>query len=141
LACRLVAGAPSFSLKIAMKIAFLTDPLSQFKTYKDSTFAMMREAVRRGYTVYAFGPADMALEGGKVIASISKITLTGDSEDWYRAEAPQALPLSALMRYCSVKTRRLIWNISTRPICWSWQNSRAHASSTNRQRYAITMKN
>lgn len=86
---------PSFSLKIAMKIAFLTDPLSQFKTYKDSTFAMMREAVRRGYTVYAFGPADMALENGKVVANISRITLTGDSEDWYRAEAPQALPLSA----------------------------------------------
>ncbi|MFL6660067.1 MAG: hypothetical protein ACJ8GW_18430, partial [Massilia sp.] len=31
-----------------MKIAFLADPLSGFKTYKDSTFAMMREAARRG---------------------------------------------------------------------------------------------
>ena len=45
--------------------------------------------------MYAFGPADMALENGKVVANISRITLTGDSEDWYRAEAPQALPLSA----------------------------------------------
>ena len=27
-----------------MKIAFLADPLDTFKTYKDSTFAMMREA-------------------------------------------------------------------------------------------------
>lgn len=78
-----------------MKIAFLTDPLSQFKTYKDSTFAMMREAVRRGYLVYAFGPSDMALENDKVVANISRITLTGDSEDWYRADAPEALPLSA----------------------------------------------
>lgn len=77
-----------------MKIAFLTDPLSQFKTYKDSTFAMMREVVRRGYSVYAFGPSDMALENGKVVANISRITLTGDSEDWYRADAPEALPLS-----------------------------------------------
>ena len=78
-----------------MKIAFLTDPLSQFKTYKDSTFAMMREASRRGYEIYAFGPEDMALEGGQVIANISKITLTGDTEDWYRAEAAVSTALTS----------------------------------------------
>ncbi|MFZ6864252.1 glutathione synthase [Undibacterium sp. Ji67W] len=78
-----------------MKIAFLTDPLSQFKTYKDSTFAMMREAHRRGYEIYVFGPDDMALEGGQVVANISKIILTGDSEDWYRAETAVSTPLSS----------------------------------------------
>jgi len=78
-----------------MKIAFLTDPLAQFKTYKDSTFAMMREAHRRGYEVYAFGPEDMALDAGQVIANISKITLTGDEHDWYRSDAAVSLPLSS----------------------------------------------
>lgn len=78
-----------------MKIAFLTDPLDQFKTYKDSTFAMMREADSRGYQLFAFGPDDMALEGGVVVANIRRITLTGDAHDWYRAEAPQASALSA----------------------------------------------
>ncbi len=70
-----------------MKFAFLTDPLSQFKTYKDSTFAMMREASRRGHEIHAFGPDDLALEEGGVIANVSRITLTGDADDWYRAEA------------------------------------------------------
>ncbi|GGC86880.1 glutathione synthase [Undibacterium terreum] len=69
-----------------MKFAFLTDPLSQFKTYKDSTFAMMREASQRGHEIYAFGPDDLALDQGVVFARISKITLTGDAHDWYRAE-------------------------------------------------------
>lgn len=78
-----------------MKIAFLTDPLSHFKTYKDSTYAMMVEADKRGYAIYAFGPDDMALESGKVIANISRITLTGDSEDWFRLSEPESLPLSA----------------------------------------------
>ena len=32
-----------------MKIAILADPLSSFKTYKDSTYAMMVEAARRGW--------------------------------------------------------------------------------------------
>ncbi len=35
-----------------MKIAFLADPLDTFKTYKESTFAMMREAARRGHSIY-----------------------------------------------------------------------------------------
>ncbi len=30
-----------------MKIAFIVDPLDDFKTYKDSTYAMMREAAAR----------------------------------------------------------------------------------------------
>ena len=77
-----------------MKIAFLTDPLSGFKTYKDSTYAMMVEAHRRGYQIFAFGPDDLALDNGQVIANISKINLTGDSTDWYRAEAPVSVPLS-----------------------------------------------
>ncbi|MES2069389.1 MAG: glutathione synthase [Pseudomonadota bacterium] len=71
-----------------MKFAFLTDPLSQFKTYKDSTYAMMREASQRGHEIYAFGPDDMALEQGVVVANISRITLTGDAHDWYRAADP-----------------------------------------------------
>ena len=78
-----------------MKIAFLTDPLDQFKTYKDSTFAMMREADSRGHQLFAFGPDDMALEGGVVVANIRRVTLTGDVHDWYHAEAPQASALSA----------------------------------------------
>ncbi|NML63265.1 glutathione synthase [Massilia sp. RP-1-19] len=68
-----------------MKLAFLADPLSGFKIYKDSTFAMMREAARRGHAIYAFEQSDMALEGGIVSAQISEITLTGDGDDWFRA--------------------------------------------------------
>ncbi|WP_374358826.1 glutathione synthase [Pseudoduganella danionis] len=68
-----------------MKIAFLADPLASFKTYKDSTYAMMVEAARRGHAVYAFEQRDMALENGRVTARVSAITLTGDASDWYRA--------------------------------------------------------
>ncbi|MBC3807298.1 glutathione synthase [Undibacterium seohonense] len=67
-----------------MKIVFLTDPLAQFKIYKDSTYAMMAEAVSRGHQIFAFGPADMALSSGMVSASVQEIHLTGDPKDWYR---------------------------------------------------------
>ncbi|MFZ1181317.1 MAG: glutathione synthase [Herbaspirillum sp.] len=77
-----------------MKVAFLADPLTTFKTYKDSTFAMMREAARRGHAIYAFGQTDIVLESGLVTANAARITLTGDADDWYRADAPAVAFLS-----------------------------------------------
>jgi glutathione synthase len=78
-----------------MKIAFLADPLAGFKTYKDSTFAMMREAARRGHEIYAFEQSDMALEEGIVSANVQRITLTGELRDWFRADAPHETRLSS----------------------------------------------
>ncbi|MBC7453993.1 MAG: glutathione synthase [Massilia sp.] len=77
-----------------MKIAFLADPLAGFKTYKDSTFAMMREAARRGHTIHAFEQSDMALDEGVVSANVADITLTGHADDWYVAAAKSARRLS-----------------------------------------------
>jgi glutathione synthase len=77
-----------------MKIAFLADPLSGFKIYKDSTFAMMREAVRRGHRIYAFEQRHMVLEEGVVTAEATEITLTGDPDDWYSEGDTESVALS-----------------------------------------------
>jgi len=60
-----------------MKIAFLTDPLDHFKIHKDTTFAMMREAAKRGHEIYVFMPRDMAYVEEKVVAQMRRIHLTG----------------------------------------------------------------
>ncbi|HYD61370.1 MAG TPA: glutathione synthase [Noviherbaspirillum sp.] len=70
-----------------MKFAFLADPLDHFKIYKDTTYAMMAEAARRGHEIFAFQQKDIAFQDGKVTAEIQRITLTGDTNNWYRAEA------------------------------------------------------
>jgi glutathione synthase len=85
-----------------MKLAFLADPLAGFKTYKDSTYAMMVEAARRGHTLFAFEQRELALDGGVVLANVARITLTGNPRsedhhqphDWYRAEPVGVQPLS-----------------------------------------------
>ena len=70
-----------------MKLLFVADALEDFKTCKDTTFAMMREAVRRGHTLMACEPKDMRWQRGeKVTAFVRDITLTGDAEDWFKAE-------------------------------------------------------
>ena len=64
-----------------MKIAFLADPLSSFKTYKDSTYAMMVEAASRGHEIYAFEQKDMALDQNAIVASVSRIHLCDGTAD------------------------------------------------------------
>ena len=52
-----------------MSLLFVADPLESFKTYKDTTFAMMREAARRGHDLIACTPADLVWKsGGRVTA-------------------------------------------------------------------------
>lgn len=77
-----------------MKIAFQADPLADFKTYKDSTFAMMRAAVARGHRIFAFEAHQLALENGQVNAAVSEITLTGQADDWYRAGQADVVSLA-----------------------------------------------
>jgi glutathione synthase len=80
-----------------MKLLFVADPLEGFKTYKDTTFAMMREAARRGHELVACEPRDLAWErGGRVRAKVRHIALTGDSAGWFelRQDAPEGLALA-----------------------------------------------
>lgn len=76
-----------------MKIAFIVDPLDDFKTYKDSTFAMMREAAGRMHELYVLQQEDLAWHSGSVSGHVQRLHLTGDPQAWYRTEAPCAMPL------------------------------------------------
>src|SRR5438552_3175764 len=67
-----------------MKLLFVADPLEAFKTYKDTTFAMMREAARRGHELAACEPKDLVWErGSRVAARMRDIVLTGRANDWF----------------------------------------------------------
>jgi glutathione synthase len=82
-----------------MNILFIADPLDHFKIYKDSTYAMMAEAARRGHTIHACEPFELSLAGGVVEARTRAITLTGDHrihepQVWFHAEAAAVGPLT-----------------------------------------------
>ncbi len=67
-----------------MNILFVADPLEHFKIYKDTTFSMMREAVRRGHSIAACEPRDLGWQRGqKVSAPVRQLTLTGDALAWF----------------------------------------------------------
>jgi len=78
-----------------MHFLFIADPIEQFKIYKDTTFAMMREAQRRGHTLAVCEPRHLHWErGGRVTATVQDITLTGHPDEWYTAQAPKAAALA-----------------------------------------------
>lgn len=73
-----------------MNLLFIADPLESFKIYKDSTFAMMREAQARGHLLSVCGPQDVRWRRGEpVTALVRDITLTGDPVHWFSAARHQ----------------------------------------------------
>jgi glutathione synthase len=76
-----------------MRIAFLIDPPESFKIYKDSTYAMMREAAGRGHELHILQQEELAWSSGKVSAATQRLHLTGDTGVWFRLDAAQTTAL------------------------------------------------
>ena len=87
-----------------MKLLFIADPLEAFVTYKDTTFAMMREAQRRGHSIAACLSQDVMWQrGGSVQAHIRDITLTGQAQNWFSVQQDR---LAALATFDAVLMRK-----------------------------------
>ena len=120
-----------------MDILFVADPLEQFKIYKDTTFAMMREAARRGHTLYTCEPQHLA---GRAATSRRRraaiVRRHGPQRDaWYTAgAAPRSLKSfdAVLMRKDPPFDTEYIYA----PTCSNRPSARARASSTSRRRCA-----
>ncbi len=76
-----------------MKLAVILDPLESIKTYKDSTYAIMREASSRGHEIYVMQQQDVILANAVVTGHACKLNLLNDEINWYSIGAPQPAPL------------------------------------------------
>ena len=85
-----------------MRLAFIVDPLSSLKIWKDSSFSMMAEAAARGHELHVLMPEGVMWKGGRVIGEHMHITLSadalqrgpGDKRPWYHAAPPSESPLA-----------------------------------------------
>ncbi|MBA4709883.1 glutathione synthase [Aquitalea aquatica] len=82
-----------------MRILFIADPLEQFKIYKDTTFAMMEEAARRGHAISHAQAHQLSVEGGRLLVDARGLTVTderkGDHPAWYKLDDVHRQPLTA----------------------------------------------
>jgi glutathione synthase len=86
-----------------MHILFIADPLETFKTYKDSTFAMMRAAAARGHSLSACEPKDIMWQSGGsqasfVTAYVRDISLTGQLDHWFTSKQQKPDERPALLK-------------------------------------------
>jgi glutathione synthase len=71
-----------------MNILFIVDPLASFKIKKDTSFAMMREAQKRGHSITACEVPHIQWQRGECVkAQVQDLRLTGDSNTWYEVTA------------------------------------------------------
>ena len=75
-------------------LAVLMDDISSIKPIKDSSFAMMLEAQKRGWEIFTFDTPDMFYEDGIVVANARKTLVRDSEQDWYECEDIKALPLN-----------------------------------------------
>jgi glutathione synthase len=73
-----------------VRLLFVADPIGSFKPYKDSTFAMMREAARRGHELFFCEPEAIASAGARIRARVARLALVdpeGERQPWWRLDA------------------------------------------------------
>lgn len=72
-----------------MKILFIADPMATFKTYKDTTYAMMREAAKRGHKLFHALHSQLNVQDNMVHAQVMFFQFIGakdnDDHEWFQA--------------------------------------------------------
>ncbi|PMG66256.1 glutathione synthase [Vibrio lentus] len=79
-----------------IKLGIVMDPISSINIKKDSSFAMMLEAQRRGYEIHYMEMDDLHLDQGVAIADTKVVELKEDPNGWYEFKSEQTIALSDL---------------------------------------------
>jgi glutathione synthase len=68
---------------MSLSVAVLMDPIGAIKIAKDSTFAMLLEAQRRGHELFYMEQGDLALRDGTAWARLRPLSVREDPSGWY----------------------------------------------------------
>lgn len=87
---------------MSIDIAVVMDPIDSINIKKDTSFAMLLEAQRRGWRLHYATSGDLATEGGVATARLSPLEVNDDPSGWFVLGNPRWRPLAemkvALMR-------------------------------------------
>lgn len=82
------------------RLGVIMDAIDLIKPYKDTTFALLLEAQRRGWSIHYMELADLTLDGGQVVARMRSLEVfeptPGGPATWYRASEPSSHLLTDL---------------------------------------------
>jgi len=81
---------------MVLKIACQMDPIDRIDIRGDSTFALLLEAQRRGHAMFYFTPQHLALDGERLIARGSTVTVADKLGDHFKLSDPRKVDLGTL---------------------------------------------
>jgi glutathione synthase len=81
---------------MSIEIGVVMDPIGSINIKKDSTFAMLLAAQRRGWPIRYMEVADLSLRDGRTLARMRALEVTDDPAGWFRLGAEVERPLDSL---------------------------------------------
>ncbi|MBD3826187.1 MULTISPECIES: glutathione synthase [Stenotrophomonas] len=66
-----------------LNVIVVMDPIADIKIAKDTTFAMLLEAQRRGHALHYVAPGGLALRDGQAVARTAPLQVRDDARDWF----------------------------------------------------------
>lgn len=79
-----------------IKLGIVMDPIADINIKKDTSFAMLLEAQRRGYEIHYMEMNDLHLRGGVASARTRLLTVEQNYDGWYQFGSEQEVPLADL---------------------------------------------
>ncbi|EOW6409418.1 glutathione synthase [Cronobacter sakazakii] len=79
-----------------IKLGIVMDPIANINIKKDSSFAMLLEAQRRGYELHYMEMADLYLDNGEGRARTRLVSVEQDYDKWYEFGTEQDIALADL---------------------------------------------
>ncbi|MGB9671122.1 MAG: glutathione synthase [Halothiobacillaceae bacterium] len=79
-----------------MKLGVVMDPIGAIKPYKDSSFAMLLAAQRRGWACWYLELGDLSVRDSRAYGHARRIEVRDNTSDWFTLSEPTLLPLGEL---------------------------------------------
>jgi glutathione synthase len=81
---------------MTIKLGIVMDPISAINIKKDTSFAMLTEAQKRGYDLYYMEMGDLYILNGEPRAITKSLRVQNDAAQWYTFESEQDICLGDL---------------------------------------------
>ena len=72
-----------------LEIVVVMDPIASIRIAKDSTFAMLLEAQRRGHRLLYVQPGGLSVRDGRAWALTAPLAVKDDPAGWFTLGAPE----------------------------------------------------
>ncbi|OXY82250.1 glutathione synthase [Oceanimonas doudoroffii] len=81
---------------MTIKLGIVMDPIQSINIKKDTSFAMLLEAQRRGYELWYMEMGDLSLRDGEAFGRMARLTVKEDAGQWFTLAEPELTPLHTL---------------------------------------------